>query len=131
MPKQATNEKAESPYKKLERKYLEAVATIERQQAEITRLTRQNESSLESSPMYKQAMEDLAMMRDERDMYKDLYGEMLRKEQNRVKPGRKNVLSPEQMEEIRQKRNEGETLRGIAAEYGVSLATVQRTLGLL
>lgn len=131
MPRQATNEKAESPYKKLERKYLEAVATIERQQAEITRLTRQNESSLESSPMYKQAMEDLAMMRDERDMYKDLYGVMLRKEQNRVKPGRKNVLSPEQMEEIRQKRNEGETLRGIAAEYGVSLATIQRSLGLL
>ena len=120
MPRQKT--KAE-----LEADLRDRDETIELMHKQIQELQRQISSGVESSPQYQQALKEASAARQEAEMYKELY-------QNVTKPkklGRKAVLTDQQKMEIQKRRDAGLPLRKIAEEFGCSLATVQRALGLI
>lgn len=101
--------------------------TIEAMHKQIQELQKQIASGVESSAVYQQALKEASAARQEAEMYKELY-------QNVTKPkklGRKAVLTDQQKEEIQKRRDAGLPLRKIAEEFGCSLATVQRALGLI
>jgi len=130
MPKEAS--KTESAMARLKRELAEARQAADNYQRENADLKKQIESGLENTGIYKQYMQDLQALREEKEMYKSLYENLAAKtEKPKGKPGRKNKLSLQEMDEVKQLRQEGVSLRKIALQYDCSLATIQRCLGLI
>lgn len=147
MPKQKT--KAE-----LEQDVRERDAAIEAMHRQLQQLQQQLASGVESSAMYRQALNDAESARKDAEMWRGLYEDLQTKqEENKSgmtpeqlhnlrfvyaqfpkpanKRGRKNKLTSQEMEEVKQLREQGISLRKIALQFDCSLATVQRTLGLI
>ena len=108
----------------LEQELQEARETIERYYNQILEMQKAAAIGIEADPRYKQALGDAEAARQERDMYKGLYDKLTAKGQ----PGRPVKIPPEVKQQIREKRSQGESIRALAREFGVSIATVQRAI---
>lgn len=114
----------------LEADLKEARETIELQYRQIQQLQQQVQGGVEASPVYRQALQDAEAARADADMWRGLYEALEEKHRKppAKKKGRPITVTEGMKQEIREKHSQGASIRQLAKEYGVAIASVQRAI---
>lgn len=103
--------------------------TVQRYYDRIRELEGCMAEGVEKSSVYQQALRDAEAARSDAAMWRELY-ESLEAKQNKppVKMGRPVKVTDSMRQEIRDKRSQGASIRDLAREYGVAIASIQRAI---
>lgn len=113
----------------LEEDLQQANEVIQYQHEQIQKLQSQVQGGVDASPVYQQALRDAEAARSDAAMWRELYESL---EAKHAKPpakmGRPVKVTESMRQEIRDKRSQGASIRDLAREYGVAIASIQRAI---